>query len=418
MRNDHTDVRPRHRNALRLLLLIACLAGFFVAAQVSLTTASFQEGEVVSAEAFNDLLNGNFGAVGDALDDLEADKQERIAQTCPSGSAIRAIDATGAVTCQSAGLTLPYSGLVSTEAFSPAFRVTQMGSELGFAVSVRADGTGFAVDRAGGNGLLITRADGSGINIQYAGQGSDGGNGVHVREANGHGFYSGHTTGNGLHVHGAAGNGVHVETATGYGGRFRGVDAGVFAQAFSGDSPDLILGGGGTGTGDGAGRISSDPAFWDSSIILQSYKDLLVHLDSGNVHSGVLRVINGQSQTAMTLSEAGNMELSGTLTEQSSRDSKNVHAQVDGIEVLERLANVEISRWSYLDDPGVEHIGPMAQDFHAAFGVGADDTSISTIDRDGVALAAIQGLFELVNSQQEVIDALQERIQALEAGGR
>jgi hypothetical protein len=41
----------------------------------------------------------------------------------------------------------------------------------------------------------------------------------------------------------------------------------------------------------------------------------------------------------------------------------------------------------------------MAQDFHASFGLnGADDTHIATLDEEGVALAAIQGLNQKVDS--------------------
>ena len=48
--------------------------------------------------------------------------------------------------------------------------------------------------------------------------------------------------------------------------------------------------------------------------------------------------------------------------------------------------------WSYRASPEVRHVGPTAQDFRAAFGLGNDDKSIATVDADGVALAAIQGL--------------------------
>ncbi|HEX7653611.1 MAG TPA: hypothetical protein VF607_08895, partial [Verrucomicrobiae bacterium] len=49
-------------------------------------------------------------------------------------------------------------------------------------------------------------------------------------------------------------------------------------------------------------------------------------------------------------------------------------------------------QWSYKKDTGVRHLGPMAQDFHAAFAVGSDERHIASLDEDGVALAAIQGL--------------------------
>jgi hypothetical protein len=61
--------------------------------------------------------------------------------------------------------------------------------------------------------------------------------------------------------------------------------------------------------------------------------------------------------------------------------------------VLDAVASLPLSKWRYKSEPSdVQHIGPMAQDFKAAFGVGADDTHIFQIDADGVSFAAIQAL--------------------------
>ena len=60
-------------------------------------------------------------------------------------------------------------------------------------------------------------------------------------------------------------------------------------------------------------------------------------------------------------------------------------------------------------------MGPMAQDFHAAFGLGVSDKLIDTIDPDGVALAAIQGLHALVQEKDAEIDELRARLERLEA---
>lgn len=62
-------------------------------------------------------------------------------------------------------------------------------------------------------------------------------------------------------------------------------------------------------------------------------------------------------------------------------------------DVLRRLTRLPISTWTYNNEPpDVRHIGPMAQDFHAAFGVGSDPRFISPVDADGVALVALQAL--------------------------
>ena len=57
----------------------------------------------------------------------------------------------------------------------------------------------------------------------------------------------------------------------------------------------------------------------------------------------------------------------------------------------------------------------MAQHFYAAFGVGDDEGRIGNIDADGVALAAIQGLNQLVEEKDAQIAALTERVSALES---
>jgi hypothetical protein len=47
-----------------------------------------------------------------------------------------------------------------------------------------------------------------------------------------------------------------------------------------------------------------------------------------------------------------------------------------------------IQRWNMKSqDASIRHIGPMAQDFHAAFAVGEDNRHINSVDADGVALA-------------------------------
>jgi hypothetical protein len=85
--------------------------------------------------------------------------------------------------------------------------------------------------------------------------------------------------------------------------------------------------------------------------------------------------------------------------------------QLSTHEVLERVLALEVSSWSYLWDQGeVRHIGPMAQDFYAAFGVGVDDRHIHPADGVGVALAAIQALHELVRAQADEIAELRVRL--------
>jgi Flp pilus assembly pilin Flp len=99
----------------------------------------------------------------------------------------------------------------------------------------------------------------------------------------------------------------------------------------------------------------------------------------------------------------------------SDRNKKANFAAVNVREVLARVVALPIETWNYLSQgPSVRHIGPMAQDFRASFGVGEDDTHINLVDANGVALAAIQGLYQLVQEQAAVITLLEIRLAALE----
>jgi hypothetical protein len=85
--------------------------------------------------------------------------------------------------------------------------------------------------------------------------------------------------------------------------------------------------------------------------------------------------------------------------------------------VLDKVAALPITRWTFKEMPGQKHLGPMAQDFHAAFGLGADDRGITTVDEGGVALAAIQGLNAKLEAQLKAshleIKQLQDQNDAL-----
>jgi trimeric autotransporter adhesin len=102
---------------------------------------------------------------------------------------------------------------------------------------------------------------------------------------------------------------------------------------------------------------------------------------------------------------------SGTWSSFSDRAMKANFASVNGRDVLVRLAAVPIQTWNYTTQhASIRHIGPMAQDFHAAFSVGEDDKHITTVDADGVALAAIQGLYQVVQEREAEISGLKSQV--------
>jgi hypothetical protein len=99
---------------------------------------------------------------------------------------------------------------------------------------------------------------------------------------------------------------------------------------------------------------------------------------------------------------------SGTWAATSDRQSKTAINAVNTQDILRKVVAMPISSWQYLTETGVRHIGPMAQDFKRLFAVGRDDKSITTIDADGVALAAIQGLHQMVKAKDAKISALEK----------
>jgi len=119
---------------------------------------------------------------------------------------------------------------------------------------------------------------------------------------------------------------------------------------------------------------------------------------------------------AFNVDPNGNMTLAGTLTESSDASLKENFQPVEGREVLDRLAAVPIRTWNFKKDKAeVRHMGPVAQDFHAAFGLSGDARHIAPLDANGVALAAIQELDKSVQEKRSEIEALKKHNAELEA---
>lgn len=75
--------------------------------------------------------------------------------------------------------------------------------------------------------------------------------------------------------------------------------------------------------------------------------------------------------------------------------------------ILERLAALPLSLWTYgFDDPTIRHLGPMSQDFAAAFGLGWNDRALDMVDCNGVLSAAIQALHKRVVHLEHEVAAL------------
>jgi hypothetical protein len=112
----------------------------------------------------------------------------------------------------------------------------------------------------------------------------------------------------------------------------------------------------------------------------------------GGVHADTANTPGVGGVELMRLN-GGGLRVNGTFVSASDRDAKEGFEAVNPAEVLDKVMTLPVTRWRYrTDEARTSHLGPVAQDFHAAFGVGFDDKHIATVDADGVALAAIQGL--------------------------
>jgi hypothetical protein len=116
-----------------------------------------------------------------------------------------------------------------------------------------------------------------------------------------------------------------------------------------------------------------------------------------------------------TLENDGDLIISGDYLQSSDRASKEEIRLVATDDILRRLQQLPLYSWRYIDDDDdARHIGPMAQDFHAAFEYGDSPEHIAMIDAQGVALAAIQALAERNAELESRNEELTERLEAVE----
>jgi hypothetical protein len=119
--------------------------------------------------------------------------------------------------------------------------------------------------------------------------------------------------------------------------------------------------------------------------------------------------------TNSTASVGARLPAGGTawVVMSDSTKKRNIRS-ADTKSILEKVGRLPIKQWSYKSqDPSIEHISPMAQDFWNAFHLGEDSLGISTIDPDGIALAAIQELAKRCDQLEQQNILLQNQIQTL-----
>ena len=163
-------------------------------------------------------------------------------------------------------------------------------------------------------------------------------------------------------------------------------------------------------TTDAAGTVRNGTFVWGdistSTVVRPTASNQFVARAAG----GAIFYSNAAMSTGVTLAAGG-----GSWATVSDRERKDDFRAVDGEEILGKLAALPVTSWRYKDGaPEQRFIGPVAQDFHAVFGLG-DDRTIATLDVDGVTLAGMKALEARTVALQQESDGLRAETTTLKA---
>ncbi len=135
----------------------------------------------------------------------------------------------------------------------------------------------------------------------------------------------------------------------------------------------------------------SNQANCDSSLVFGKclINDIAASTMVGQAGGWISLLANGEINT----SSGASLTSGGTWTNASDRNLKENFVELDKEDILTKINSLPLTKWNYkTEDSSIMHIGPMAQDFYATFGLGGSDKSVSTIDPAGVALVGVQAL--------------------------
>jgi len=171
------------------------------------------------------------------------------------------------------------------------------------------------------------------------------------------------------------------------------------------------------------GRYATVSATHDGAILFADSTGVPFHSAAANEFAvrctGGARIVTAIDGSGLPSAGVCLTPGSGSWASCSDRNLKENIVAVDGDAILNALADLPVSAWNYKSEPdAVRHIGPMAQDFHQAFGLGSDERYITAIDAEGVALAAVKELHrrmtdELAAKDRE-LSALESKVEELQ----
>jgi hypothetical protein len=155
---------------------------------------------------------------------------------------------------------------------------------------------------------------------------------------------------------------------------------------------------------------SSDDSVWTGG-----NEQIVIRADGGIYITDTNEQAPYQPTRLINTSTGAYLDDVGQWRDACDRDLKENFTPIDGGELLEQVASLPVTMWNYRrESEGVKHIGPVAQDFYATFGVGSDDKTIASMDAAGISLASVQELYRRAREQQEEIGRLRARVEELE----
>jgi hypothetical protein len=403
----------------------------------------------------------------DLLDGLDSPAfQKRVSGTCGTGSAIKSVDVQGTVACEPVGGggvwslkgnagTAPgtnFLGTTDNQALElkvngqTAFRLEPNATSPnvigGFSGNGTSTATPHGVTIAGGGvfGLENLVTDDFGT---VGGGGNNTASGAYSAVAGGKdntapgdnstvvGGDANLASGNWSAVAGGAHNtasGIYSAVAGGQGNTASGANSTVAGgEGNTASGAKSIVAGGEGNTASGAftfaagyhakaGQVGS--FVWGDTTLAQVNSpapDTFIVRASGGIWFGTTSSPSTGAGSFINTSTGAFLSSAGVWTNSSDRAKKHDFRPLDKRSLLERLARMPVTSWSYkAEQRSTRHIGPMAQNFYKAFRLGLDNKHITTIDEGGVALAAIQGLYRQNQALERQNRSLNARLSRLE----